>query len=124
MPATTISASPFSNACGCVPADYLARARDLQARGAGGEMRGLLQEVLATATANLRETFEAKNEARFIACAEALTKVSGASMWSVNAQLFSGSYCQKLCMGLSCGGAILAFSIDEFDASNDLGELI
>ena len=34
------------------------------------------------------------------------------------------SYCQKLCMGLSCGGAILAFSIDEFDASNDLGELI
>ena len=24
------------------------------------------------------------------------------------------SYCQKLCMGLSCGGAILAFSIDEF----------
>ncbi len=35
-----------------------------------------------------------------------------------------GSYCQKLCMGLSCGGAILAFSIHEFDASNDLGELI
>ena len=34
------------------------------------------------------------------------------------------SYCQKLCMGLSCGGAILAFSIHEFDASNDLGELI
>ena len=34
------------------------------------------------------------------------------------------SYCQKLCMGLSCGGPILAFSIDEFDASNDLGELI
>ena len=24
------------------------------------------------------------------------------------------SYCQKLCMGLSCGGAILAFSIHEF----------
>ena len=34
------------------------------------------------------------------------------------------SYCQKLCIGLSCGGAILAFSIHEFDASNDLGELI
>ena len=34
------------------------------------------------------------------------------------------SYCQKLCMGLSCGGAILAFSVDEFDAANDLGELI
>ena len=34
------------------------------------------------------------------------------------------SYCQKLCMGLSCGGAILAFSIHEFDVSNDLGELI
>ena len=34
------------------------------------------------------------------------------------------SYCQKLCMSLSCGGAILAFSIHEFDASNDLGELI
>ncbi len=34
------------------------------------------------------------------------------------------SYCQKLCMGLPCGGAILAFSIHEFDASNDLGELI
>ena len=37
---------------------------------------------------------------------------------------FRLSYCQKLCMGLSCGGAILAFSIHEFDASNDLGELI
>ena len=34
------------------------------------------------------------------------------------------SYCQTMCMGLSCGGAILAFSIHEFDASNDLGELI
>ena len=34
------------------------------------------------------------------------------------------SYCQKLCMGLSCGGAVLAFSVDEFDAANDLGELI
>ena len=39
-------------------------------------------------------------------------------------QALAGSYCQKLCMGLSCGGAILAFSIHEFDASNDLGELI
>ncbi len=38
--------------------------------------------------------------------------------------VFVESYCQKLCMGLSCGGAILAFSIHEFDASNDLGELI
>ena len=37
---------------------------------------------------------------------------------------YRASYCQKLCMGLSCGGAILAFSIHEFDASNDLGELI
>ena len=39
-------------------------------------------------------------------------------------QRWMASYCQKLCMGLSCGGAILAFSIHEFDASNDLGELI
>ena len=39
-------------------------------------------------------------------------------------QIGDRSYCQKLCMGLSCGGAILAFSIHEFDASNDLGELI
>ena len=46
-----------------------------------------------------------------------------ASMWC-DVGAYSSSYCQKLCMGLSCGGAILAFSIHEFDASNDLGELI
>ena len=65
---------PFQQRLRVRPADYLARARDLQARGAGGEMPGLLQEVLATAVANLRETFEANGEARFIACAEALAK--------------------------------------------------
>ena len=46
--------------------------------------------------------------------------VEGRTAWVDN----HWSYCQKLCMGLSCGGAILAFSIHEFDASNDLGELI
>ncbi len=65
---------PFQQRLRVRPADYLARARDLQARGAGGEMPGLLQEVLAAGVANLRETFEANGEARFIACAEALAK--------------------------------------------------
>ena len=53
------------------------------------------------------------------------TTLAGATVYSDDAAAYKGmSYCQKLCMGLSCGGAILAFSIDEFDASNDLGELI
>ena len=34
------------------------------------------------------------------------------------------SYCQKLCMGWSGGGLILAFSVHEFDAANNLGEVI
>ncbi len=50
---------PFQQRLRVRPADDLARARDLQARGAGGEMPGLLQEVLAADGANLRETFDA-----------------------------------------------------------------
>ena len=51
--------------------------------------------------------------------------IGGYIQWAATGfKTASRSYCQKLCMGLSCGGAILAFSIDEFDASNDLGELI
>ncbi len=65
---------PFQQRLRDRPAGYLARARDLQARGAGGEMPGLLHEVLAADLANLRETFETNGEARFIACAEALAK--------------------------------------------------
>ena len=33
-------------------------------------------------------------------------------------------YCQNLCMASSGGGAVLAFSVGEFDAANDLGELV
>ena len=50
--------------------------------------------------------------------------ITGTAPGFLRASELERSYCQKLCMGLSCGGAILAFSIHEFDASNDLGELI
>jgi hypothetical protein len=36
---------------------------------------------------------------------------------------FEVSYCQMLCMSWSGGGALLAFSIHEFDAVNDVCEL-
>jgi len=47
-----------------------------------------------------------------------------AELYRLQGRFAETSYCQKLCMDWSCGGAILAFSIHEFDAANDLGELI
>lgn len=63
---------PFQQRLRVRPAGYLARARDLQARGAG-EVPRLMQEMLAADIANLRETFEANSAERLLACADALT---------------------------------------------------
>jgi DNA-binding MurR/RpiR family transcriptional regulator len=64
---------PFQQRLRVRPAGYLERARDLQARGAGEAPR-LLQEVLSTDVANLRETFDTNGAENLIACAEALAK--------------------------------------------------
>jgi len=64
---------PFQQRLRLRPSGYLARARDLQARG-GGEAPGLIRDVLDTNIANLRETFESNGAKRFIACAKALAK--------------------------------------------------
>ncbi|MDH5749435.1 MAG: MurR/RpiR family transcriptional regulator [Rhodospirillales bacterium] len=56
------------------PAGYLARAKDLQARGAEGGKAELLMEVLSSNSNNLRNTFEGNDTRQFIACARALSK--------------------------------------------------
>jgi DNA-binding MurR/RpiR family transcriptional regulator len=56
------------------PTGYLARARNLQARGAEGGKSDLLMEVLSSNSENLRNTFEGIDDTRFVACARALAK--------------------------------------------------
>ena len=56
------------------PALFLERARDLQARGAGGETPGLLRELLAFDAANMRETFDINGAQKFMECAKTLAQ--------------------------------------------------
>ncbi len=63
---------PFQQRLRVRPGGYLDRARDLQARGAGGAGQALLREVLGTVESNLRETFDANGAGNFIACARAM----------------------------------------------------
>ncbi len=65
---------PFETRLRRRPNGLLARARDLQARGAEGRATGLLQEVLSTDIANLRDTFANNDVARFEACAAVLSR--------------------------------------------------
>ncbi len=55
------------------PADYSGRAQEFQAR-ARGQSTVAVDDVLAAAISNLRETFEANGIGRFVSCADALTE--------------------------------------------------
>ena len=64
---------PFRQHLRISPAGYLARARDLQARGAEGEPAALLWDLLSADLANLRVSFEANGVEKFAAAAETLS---------------------------------------------------
>ncbi len=64
---------PFQQRLRVHPGGYLARARDLQARGAEGDAPDLVSEILAKDSANLRQTFEANGPDKFIEVGRALT---------------------------------------------------
>ncbi|MDP6573348.1 MAG: MurR/RpiR family transcriptional regulator [Rhodospirillales bacterium] len=64
---------PFQQHLRISPAGYLARARDLQARGAEGEPAALLWDLLSADLANLRVSFEANGVGKFAAAAETLS---------------------------------------------------
>lgn len=53
------------------PSDYLGRAKEMQAR-AGGKNREMVDDVLAAAIGNMRETFDANTFDKFATCAKAL----------------------------------------------------
>ena len=60
---------PFRQRLRVSAGGYLERARDLQARGAGGEAVALLDEIRSSAVGNLEETFAVNGTDRLLACA-------------------------------------------------------
>lgn len=65
---------PFQHRLRGRNATYLDRARTLQARGSGGATSDLVDEILETAIANLRDGFDHNGVDALSACAEALGK--------------------------------------------------
>ena len=65
---------PFQKRLRDRPADFSSRARDIQARGAGGEAVALMSELLEADITNLRQTFGSNGAEQFITCAETLSK--------------------------------------------------
>ena len=76
------------------------------------------------------ERYGGNHRVRTLSCAEQYRAMAFAqltyreSLRDIETCLSVQSYCQKLCMGWSGGGLILAFSVHEFDAANNLGEVI
>ena len=90
------------------------------------EFPGALYHITARGNAGQDIFLDARDSQRFL---DLLGEVATRCRWRCYAYClmtnhYHLSYCQKLCMGGSCGGAILAFSIYEFDAANDLGEMV
>ncbi|MEE8392802.1 MAG: MurR/RpiR family transcriptional regulator [Rhodospirillales bacterium] len=65
---------PFQQHLRIRPKGFLERARNLQARGAGGKVQELLRDVHDADVANIKEAFEANGAKKFMDCAKAITK--------------------------------------------------
>lgn len=65
---------PFQQRLRAGPGGYLARARDLQARGAEGDAPDLVREILDKDIANLHQTFDENGAEKFITCGRTLAE--------------------------------------------------